>query len=443
MWLLPFFPPVARAAAFMYYRTTYAGPPIPEEGPVLLVANHPNSLFDPVLVVAAARRPVRVLAKSPLFADRKIGWLMRAAGAIPVYRRSDDPGQIERNTEMFREVHAALGRGDAVGIFPEGTTHSEPGLVALKTGAARIALGAYPLAATAFPIVPMGLILRDKERFRSEALAVAGEPIAWAELAPRGIDDVEAVRELTSRIETGLREVTLNLEQWADRPLVECAVRIWEAEHDALVEAGARVARLTATTRLLAAVRRDRDPRWLALASAVAAHCRRLRVLGLRPSDLAADVGLARGLRWTASRLPLLIPVVAVPAVFGYLLFLIPRWLTRGIAAATRPGPEAIATHRLLSGIPVYALWILGLSAAAGLRSGPGAAVLALVGAPTIGILGTWIRERWRGAWEDARRFLLLRSRRELADQLRVAQTELAGRLRELYGHYAAREGLG
>ncbi len=142
MWLLPVFSWLARVAARIYYRVRFAGPPIPAEGPVLLVANHPNSLLDPTLVVASADRPVRFLAKAPLFTDRKIGWLMRAAGAIPVYRRSDDPSLMSRNEDSFRAVFDVLGDGAAVGIFPEGISHSEPSMSPLKTGAARIALGA-------------------------------------------------------------------------------------------------------------------------------------------------------------------------------------------------------------------------------------------------------------------------------------------------------------
>src|SRR5512134_1803524 len=122
-WLLPIFPAVSRSAAFVYYRVHYAGEPVAATGPVLLVANHPNSLLDPMLVVAAARRPVRFLAKAPLFHDRKTAWLVRSAGAIPVHRRSDDPTQVGKNVDAFEAVYAELARGAAVGIFPEGLSH--------------------------------------------------------------------------------------------------------------------------------------------------------------------------------------------------------------------------------------------------------------------------------------------------------------------------------
>ncbi len=126
MWLLPLLPRVASLATRTYYRLARAGERVPTRGPVLLVANHPNSLLDPALVSVAAERPVRFLAKAPLFTDRLVGWLVRGAGSIPVYRRQDDAAQVGRNEEMFAAVHAALADGAAVGIFPEGLSHSNP-----------------------------------------------------------------------------------------------------------------------------------------------------------------------------------------------------------------------------------------------------------------------------------------------------------------------------
>ena len=328
-WLLPLFPPLARVAARVYYRLTLAGERVPGRGPVLLVANHPNSLLDPVLVQAVAGRPVRFLAKAPLFSDARVGWLARGAGAIPVFRAVDDPAQMGRNEDTFRAVHAALAGGAAVGIFPEGLSHSEPALAPLRTGAARIALG----VGRAFPVVPVGLVFRAKDVFRSEALALVGAPVAWDDLASCGAEDTEAVRALTARIDAALRRVTLNLEQWEDRPLAECAVRIWEAEHGAPPEPGGRLARLEATTRILAAVRERGDAAGLALAADVRAHCTRLARLRLRPADLRADVGLGRGVSWGARRLPLVLPLAAAVALAGFALFFPPYWLTARLAA--------------------------------------------------------------------------------------------------------------
>jgi glycerol-3-phosphate O-acyltransferase/dihydroxyacetone phosphate acyltransferase len=439
VWLLPLFPWISRAAAFVYYRVTYAGEPIPHTGPALLVANHPNSLFDPVLVAAAARRPIRFLAKAPLFSDRKVGWLVRGSGAIPVYRQADDPAQMSRNTDMFRAVYAQLAAGAGVALFPEGLSHNDPALAPLKTGAARIALGAHALTGRAFPIVPVGLVFRQKDVFRSEALVLGGPWITWEDLASHDPEDPDAVRALTERIADALRGVTVNLERWADRPLVECAVRIWEAEHAVPPDLAARVSRLDATVRMLADVRHRAHAEGSALAREVLAHCRRLRRLGLRPADLIADVGLRRGVAWAAGRIHLVFPVAAVLAALGFALFLVPYQITGTIVDRMRPDEDTRATHKLLVGSATYGLWIALLVALAFGLFGAGAGVGILLGVPLIGMVGLTVRERWRGAWQDVRRFLLLRSRRDLVAALRARQRMLGERLDRLVHDFLER----
>lgn len=433
VWLLPLFSPIARAAAFIYYRVRYAGDPVPVWGPVLLVANHPNSLFDPTLVVAAARRPVRFLAKAPLFTDPKVGWLVKASGAIPVYRHADDPTQVSRNRDSFREVYAVLAGGSAVGIFPEGTSHNAPSLVPLKTGAARIALGAAELAGIPFPIVPVGLVFRRKDTFRSEALVVRGVPVEWGDLAARGLRDGAAVRELTRRIEDGLRAVTVNLEQWEDRPLVETTVRIWEAERQALPLPAGRVARMEAAGRLLTEARRRGDEQALTLGRDIVSHGRRLERLGLHPADLVADLRLARGLWWAVGRLHVLLPLGVVFWAVGGVLWWVPYRLTGALVHRLRLEEDLRSTYKLLVGIVAYLTWLVILAAVAGARWGGMAALLGAVLAPAAGVAGVLARERWRGAWSDARRFFLLRSRRVLVEGLRRRQRDLAARMQALY----------
>ncbi|MFI5244804.1 MAG: 1-acyl-sn-glycerol-3-phosphate acyltransferase, partial [Gemmatimonadales bacterium] len=90
MWLYHAMPAISNLACRVYYRLTVGGARVSPDGPVLLVANHTNSLMDPPLVVVAAQRTVRFMAKSTLFTHPGISWLVKAVGSVPVYRQQDD-----------------------------------------------------------------------------------------------------------------------------------------------------------------------------------------------------------------------------------------------------------------------------------------------------------------------------------------------------------------
>ena len=432
MWLLPVLSGLSRATARCFYRLQVSGPEVPPRGPVLLLANHPNSLLDPALVGAAAGRSVRFLAKSTLFTDPRVGWLVRASGAIPIYRRSDDAESAERNAEMFQAVFRELAAGAAVGIFPEGISHNASSLAKLKTGTARIALGSFS-SGSVMPLVPVGLVLRDKGVFRSDALVIRGQPVEWEDLATRGAEDKAAVRELTARLEQGLREITMNLERWEDQPLVDCAQAVWSAEMDAGEERVEQIQRAQTTARVLADLRRQGEHRWLNLAQNVTMHRRRLAVLGLQPADLHAKVDLGTGVGWAVRRVLFLGPPAVVLGLVGAVVFWVPYQVTDLAVRAMQPENDQSSTYKILVGAVIYTIWLLVLSGLVGWLWGPWPALIVFVASPFVGIAGQWAREGWRRAWQDVRRFFLLRSRREIKRWLKNNQAQLADQLHLAY----------
>src|SRR5881392_2956385 len=138
---------------------------VPDDAPVIFAVNHPNALIDPLFLLCFAPRPVSFLAKAPLFRMPVIGWFARGFDSIPVYRREDNFSPAQ-NRETFARARQTLARGGAIAIFPEGTTHSDPRLKTLKTGAARIALG----STLRVMVVPTGLFYTSKQTFRSAAV---------------------------------------------------------------------------------------------------------------------------------------------------------------------------------------------------------------------------------------------------------------------------------
>lgn len=431
MWLLPAFSAIGRLATRTYYRLHVEGFTPPKDGPVLLVANHPNSLLDPALVAAAARRPVRFLAKAPLFKEPVIGLLVRAMGSIPVYRRQDDPALMERNTDAFDAAYAALRSGSAVGIFPEGISHDRPSIAPLRTGAARIALGTSTLMDGSFPIVPVGLVFRDKEVFRSEAIVAVGEPIRWDDLVPLGATP-EAVRELTERIDRALREVTLNLESWEDMPLVESAYAIFAAEFEINESATDQLSRLRTGIRRLAELRRSGGDRWRRVAREILQHRRLLARAGLTPADLRADSSLSRAV-WRAGRLiPFLTALALAGGAIGTVLFWPPYRFVAFAEKTLKPDPTVRSTTKLLAGLVSFSVYIILIALGAGFLFGAATGVLTVVMLPFVAMITLGFHERWRTGRIEARRLIFKRTRAGRIAELRARQRLIAESIDEL-----------
>ena len=431
-------PIISHLGVRSYYRVTVGGTPLPATGPVLIVANHNNSLVDPALAVVAAGRTVRFLTKAPLFDDKLIGWLIAAVGSVPVYRQQDDPTKLAQNLDSFRDVYAALADGHAVGIFPEGITHSASQLAPLKTGAARIAIGASQVIGRAFPIVAMGLVFRDRDRYRSAAHVIISDPLEWDDLVGE-LTSRHAVRELTARIEARMRSVTLNLERWEDEPLVRTAEQVWRAEFGANGDPAGQIARLKITTDALEAIRRGGVPHWHETTAELKAHGRELEILGLTPGELKADVKVGEAVEWTVARVPLalVIPV----SVVGGLFFWLPKWITTSIAdrLTVAEGPESLVTHRVLVGAVVFLLWFVLVAAVVWEFAGFGWAFLALVVQPFWAFAATAVGDRRQRAFAAVRRFFLRRLEKPRLDALRERQHRIALQLRSLYERVSER----
>ena len=424
-WLLPVLSRVASTAVRSFYQFRVEGATPPAEGPVLFVGNHPNSLVDPGFVAAAAGRPVRFLAKAPLFTDRTIGWLIRASGSIPVYRKQDDPALMGRNRSLFEAVHQALEQDSAVGIFPEGLSHSEPSMAELRTGAARISLGAAGRMGHDFPIVPVGMILREKERFRSEAYALVGEPVNWDDLRSCGEDDVDAVRELTRRIDAALREVTLNVENWEDLPILQCAEALYAAELGLEQEPGDRVRRLRQMSETLSRLRRS-DPASIEdLYRSVEQFSRTLEALGIGAAELDTVPRLRTAFAWAVRRTALL--VVGGPiAAAGSILLFVPYRLTRWVADQPGLDQDERATWKIMAGTLSYLGWALFIAITVGVLISWIWAAAVMIASLPLALVTYRFRDMWVDACMDVKRYVALRRRSDLRTWLLELRRQLA-----------------
>jgi len=170
---------------------------IPTSGPVLIASNH-VSYLDPLTLawVADGRgRHVRFLAKAELFDKPGLGTLLRAAHQIPVRR-----GRVDA-ADALQSAVDALGRGECVAVFPEGTISQDLEPMAGKSGTARLARQA------GVPVVPMGLWgthrILTKGRKPHWQWGVAQTAVVGPPIVPR---PDEHMKQTTDRVMAGIVE---------------------------------------------------------------------------------------------------------------------------------------------------------------------------------------------------------------------------------------------
>ena len=165
-----------------------------------------------MLVTEALGQLPRFLAKATLWKVIVVRPLLAFAGVIPIHRQVDGEAGA-KNRRAFEDAEAELHRKGMIAVFPEGTTHDIPRLAPIRTGAARIALGAKAQGVRDIQIVPVGLWFEDKVALRSRVLVRAGEPLdldheLWS-ILPAGAEasdeDHESVQALTGEITERLR----------------------------------------------------------------------------------------------------------------------------------------------------------------------------------------------------------------------------------------------
>ncbi|MEP6760409.1 MAG: lysophospholipid acyltransferase family protein [Sporichthyaceae bacterium] len=128
---------------------------VPEDGAVIFASNHlsfSDSFFFPLLVP----RRITFLAKADYFTGKGVkGWLtakfFRGAGQLPVDRSGGRASEAALRTGL-----RVLSKGEALGIYPEGTRSPDGRLYRGKTGVARMALEAH------VSVIPVVMIDTEK-----------------------------------------------------------------------------------------------------------------------------------------------------------------------------------------------------------------------------------------------------------------------------------------
>lgn len=407
--------------------------PAEGEGATIFAGNHPNSLLDPVLIIARGGRIVHFAAKDVLFQSRVLRFFLHHLGAVPVARRADHPDGRLENDDAFERMYGVLAAGRAVGIFPEGLSHDAAHLARLKTGAARIALGAVEhTPGLTVRIVPTGLTYVRRRRFRSRVLIQFGPPIVV------GPEDVAAFREgpqaasraLTDRLEAGLRDLTVNAPDWDTLRVLDGVRRLYQPVDVTLEQRTALARRFNAVYPTVADA-----PEVQALFLRVRAYLDRLRADGLTDRDLRRDPRPGEALGKSLRHLTLML-IWAPLALPGALIHL-PLAIAVGLAGLhLSPRKDVIATTKFVLGLLLMMAAFGAVVLAIGLWAGPlwGAAAAVLL--PLTGYATLRVVERGALLFRAAGTLQRLLSYRQELSELRAERAALEAAVLEAVGRF-------
>ncbi len=144
---------LARMLFFLLTRCQVRGREnVPNEGAVLIVANHMN-LSDVPLLGTSLGRSVIFMAKEELFHSRLSSYFYRRLGSFPVHR-----GKLDR--KALRQSIQVLAGGSSLVMFPEGMRSKNNQLQPGFSGSALIAQH------SGVPILPVGITGTEKIKGR-------------------------------------------------------------------------------------------------------------------------------------------------------------------------------------------------------------------------------------------------------------------------------------
>jgi len=326
---------------------------IPASGPMIICANHPSTFMDPIVIAAQIKRPIYFLAKGALFKSKVAAPVLSMLNMIPVHRQQDGPAKTGSNDDTFIKCYEHLEKGGVIMIFPEGVSLTERKLKEIKTGAARIALGAearndFNLNVT---ILCTGLNYQEPHKFNRNLFMNIEDPIVVSQYKNEySADAFKTAHALTDKIRERMEKLIIDIEDEKTDELVHRIEEVYkpklakellpEKQHDDFV----------ITKNIVDTVKHFRNsdmPRIERVSAMVDGYFRNLQRIGLRDKQLNSEEpkrSLALHNLKAVFFIVLGFPVYAYGLINNFLPFEIPSQLAKKIAQDKEyEGPMAMA----------------------------------------------------------------------------------------------------
>lgn len=330
---------------------------IPTSGPVILVTNHNSAFMDPIVLGVTIRQPVYFLARGESFSSGLIRWFFRQLNMIPIFRLEVTPGKMHRNKKALKHCYNRLGQGKTLMIFPEAFSQAGRRLRPLKTGTARIALGAedeYDFK-LGLRILPVGINYSNPHRSGSDLVLDFGPAIQVARYMEAYREDPkEAVRSLTADISERMARSLVDIKDNSLAGLVGKLEHICLDQTDPQAGNSKRALQNYEQSRAIVKALTDQPEKIEELNIMVDHYLAQLRKLKI--TGQLADGPVSRK---TGSVRYLYLLLGAPVALYGVLTNMLPWLVVKGLLAMIRPREDFVGSWKLVLGSFLFPLFYL------------------------------------------------------------------------------------
>jgi len=323
-----------------------------DNGPYILVSNHPNTLIDPLQAAIGINRFVYFLANAGLFKTPFTNWFFTTFYCIRIERPTDVKGRPLQNDIGFALCDLHLNKGGVLYIAPEAYSYKGRKLMPLKTGTARIALSAerkqnFELG---LKILPVGLNYSSPYDFRSDILIHVGEPLLVSDFAADYKKDAfGAARLLTDQLEKRFGALMLTTQDGEEDELLRQLEELLQNDQPL-----SRTEQHFRAQKILSGIqnfRKEQETEWLNRKIEMNSYFDEIKAADLSDRDIARP-GSCHLLRRSLLAF-ISLPFFIYGWVNNYLPAFVPAWTVRKLKQAE----EYDATVKMLTGIITFPLF--------------------------------------------------------------------------------------
>lgn len=381
------------------------------DGPAIVIINHPSTLMDVLNSAVEIRQEMFFLANYGLFKHPVSNWLLTRLFCIPVKRKEDvADGENRNNDEAFEASYRHLEKGGVLFIAVEGVSWMNRFMRPLKTGAARIALGAEARNGwnLGVKIIPVGMSYSAPHLFRSDVVVQAGAPVQardWSENWHQ--NPTSAAGALTQHLENQLKSLTIHTRDEAGEAFITRLEEVLQNENPLPQKAAFERSQRLTQTALDNAELREKTEAYFAL----------LEKHGLSDRGICEVQSTKYEVRLAG--LVLGFPVFAAAYIFWFLPCYLPWLLNKKMNLYIGYS----ATVKVVAGMLTFPLALWGwyrLARVGGLEAGW--AWAALSGFVVLGYFVDIYQDWWQG-WQAVRR--VRREKPEVVGEVKMQRIKL------------------